>query len=306
MTASPARLSALILGIPNPVSMGIARGWMMAGHAIASVWYPQRLRTTSAFRQDRELSRQAPGVTLHGLEERARVVTRAVPRLAGWPDAVLAAQRLKPDVVLSLLYPDRIPADFLAALPERVFNLHPSLLPAYRGPDPVLNMLWDRTIRDHGGLTLHLVSPEFDRGDELARRKVPFPPDLNLSAYYMHLVKAGSELLSDALPSFLGGTLNACAQGETIGAPQGRRTPQEAVLTADLTTSHVEWLCRTIPQMTALRVDGLPPHFIVTGYAGAGARAQTPPDMSDGVASFDVRDGRVSVRVAADPTAPRT
>jgi hypothetical protein len=39
-------LSALILGVPNPVSMGIARGIMMAGHRLAAIWYPERLRKT--------------------------------------------------------------------------------------------------------------------------------------------------------------------------------------------------------------------------------------------------------------------
>ena len=42
-------------------------------------------------------------------------------------------------------------------------NLHPSLLPRYRGPDPVGRQLEvdDR----HFGVTLHLLDNRFDRGD---------------------------------------------------------------------------------------------------------------------------------------------
>lgn len=292
-------LTALILGVPNPVSMGIARGFMMAGHNVAAIWYPERLRNSLDFAQDRELARRAPGLTLHGLEERARVPVRAVKRLRDWPDASEAAKRLRADVVISLLYPDLITTPLLAAFPQRVVNVHPSLLPAYRGPNPIFNMLWDGAINAHGGLTLHLVSPEFDRGNILAQQAVAFPQDRNLSLYYMELVKAGSALLATELPRRVKGEWLGEPQPDDTSAPQANLKPKDALLSGALTRAHAEWLCATIPQMTPLRIEGLARTIIVRGFVSSEPQQrQRPPALADGLASFDVMDGHVTVRVA--------
>ena len=292
-------LSALILGVPNPVSMGIARGIMMAGHRLAAIWYPERLRKTPEMQQDRQLAQRAPGLTLHGMETRARVAVRAVPRFKSWTDAALAARRLDVDVVISLLYPDRITQSVLDAFPGRVINLHPSLLPAYRGPDPIFNMLWDETIDRHGGFTLHLVSPEFDRGSVLGRQAVAFPANRNLSAYYMELVKAGTSLLASHLPSLRKGPLVGEPQVDDGASPQGNRKPRDARLDASLTRARASWLCTTIPQMTARRIEGLAPTVHVTGFVSSVAqKTERPPAFADGLASFDVADGHVTVRAS--------
>jgi len=292
-------LSVLILGIPNPVSMGIARGLMLAGHRLAAIWYPERLRQSSALQQDRALSRQAPGLTLHGLETKAKVAVRAVPRFSAWPDGLLAMQRLSADVVISLLYPDRITQPLLDAFPGRVVNLHPSLLPAYRGPDPIFNMLWDETIDRYGGLTLHLVSPEFDRGGVLGRQAVAFTAGRSLSVYYMELVKAGTSLLASHLSALREGPLVGEPQVDVGVSPQGNRKPRDARLDSSMTRARVAWLCATIPQMTALRIEGLAPAVRVTGFVSSAARkTERPPAFADGLASFDVVDGHVTVRAS--------
>lgn len=298
MSAKP--LNALILGVPNPVSMGIARGWMMAGHKVAAVWYPERAARSRAFQQDLELSKRAPGVTMHGLADRAKVTVQPVKRMREWEGAVSAAKALEPDFVLSLLFPDRIPLPFLQAFQGRVLNLHPSLLPAYRGPAPIFNMLWDRTISEYSGLTLHLVSPEFDRGDVLGRVAVPFPASRNLSAYYMELVKAGTSLIAGQVPAFLSGSHAPEPQVDTHSAPQGNRKLRDAVLRGTMSAEHITWLSSTIPQMTPLRIEGLAANVIVAGPASIqGVQQKTPPIVMGGVAEFDAADARVRVPVKA-------
>ena len=299
MNPKPSPLSALILGIPNPVSMGIARGWQMAGYRIAAIWYPERLEKTLVFSQDRELAAKAPGLTLAGLRDRAGVSTRAIPRLKDWNGAVAAARTLKPDVVISLLFPDRITEPMLNAFPGRVVNLHPSLLPAYRGPHPVLNMLWDETIGEHSGFTLHLVSAAFDLGDIIARRAVPFPATRNVSAYYMELVKAGTGLLTEELSGYVRGTISPAPQDPDAPAPLGTRSPRRAILTPDLTAARIQWLCSTIPQVTRLVIEGLPDRIGVTAFVGPeGPPTGAPPLAAGDTVSLDASDARVSVRVS--------
>jgi methionyl-tRNA formyltransferase len=300
MTTNPSPLSALILGIPNPVSMGIARGWQMAGNRIASIWFPERLEKTFVFAQDRDLAAKAPGLTLTGLRDKAGVHTRAVPRLRDWSGSLAVARSLKPDVIISLLFPDRIPETLTRAFPGRIVNLHPSLLPAYRGPYPVLNMLWDETINKHSGFTLHLVSPEFDLGDIIAQRRVPFPATRNVSAYYMELVKAGAGLLTEELSGYFSGTISAVPQEPTAVAPQGKRSPRHAILTSDLSAARMHWLCATVPQVTRLVIDGLPDRVAAIGFLSEeGAPTGAPPHLAGDTVSMDAADARVRLRVSS-------
>lgn len=286
-------LSALILGAPNIVSMGIARGWMMAGHKIAAIWYPERLTGTKSFAQDRALAERAPGVTMHGIAARSGVATRAVPPLTSWSAGLNEIQALEPDVILSILFLDRIPPAVLDAYANRVLNLHPSMLPAYRGAAPIFNMLWDRTIDRHSGMTLHLVTPAFDRGDILGQTPVPYPEDRNLTAYYMQLVKAGTTLVTENIPRFISGTLTPTPQPDTP-APQGARNLNEAILTSAQSADEIAWLCATIPQMTALRVTGTPASVTIKRFAEIlGPNTNAPPKLGGAYLEMDAQDRRI-------------
>ena len=62
----------------------------------------------------------------------------------------------------------------LAAVDKAALNLHPSLLPAWRGADPLGAQL-EAGDTDFG-VTLHLLDSRFDRGDIVAQSALPAPP----------------------------------------------------------------------------------------------------------------------------------
>ncbi len=290
-------LNALFLGAPSVVSAGVARGWQLAGNGIAAFWYPERTAHTREFAQDRKLAKTAPGVSIHGLAERGGVPVRPVPPLAMWAEANAEAALLGADVVVSVLFLDRIPKTMLNAFPDRVVNLHPSLLPAYRGRWPTFNMLWDCTIDQFGGMTLHLVTPAYDAGDVLGQAHVGFPADRNLSVYYMRLVKAGAELLNDRVPRYLSNALDPERQA-TADARQGNRRPSQACLSPAQSAEEMQWLCAVIPQMTPLHIEGADADTIVTAFADTcGAPTGAPPAREGGSISMDARDARVRLRL---------
>ncbi len=75
------------------------------------------------------------------------------------------------DFLLVACWPELIDASSIAAVRCAALNLHPSLLPAYRGPNPINAQL---QAGDHRfGVSLHLLSPQFDRGDILAQAVLP-------------------------------------------------------------------------------------------------------------------------------------
>jgi phosphoribosylglycinamide formyltransferase-1 len=64
----------------------------------------------------------------------------------------------------------RLHEPFLAAFPDRILNLHPSLLPAFPGLDAI-RRAWEHGVRVTG-CTVHLVTSELDGGPILAQRAV--------------------------------------------------------------------------------------------------------------------------------------
>jgi len=62
-------------------------------------------------------------------------------------------------------------ASFISHFEGRILNIHPSLLPAYRGLDTHKRALADG-VKEHG-CTVHLVVPELDAGTIIAQAKVP-------------------------------------------------------------------------------------------------------------------------------------
>ena len=81
-------------------------------------------------------------------------------------------QRESVDYVILAGYLRKVPAGLIAAYPERILNIHPSLLPKFGGKGMYGSHV-HRAVLDAGetesGITVHLVNEEFDRGTILAQ-----------------------------------------------------------------------------------------------------------------------------------------
>jgi methionyl-tRNA formyltransferase len=99
---------------------------------------------------------------------------------------------LKPDLIVSAFFNQRIGPAVLGIAPA--LNIHPSLLPAFRGVDPVFYA----RLRDAPlGVTVHRVSPELDSGDIVAQE--PFDPGGSVLESTVALYARGAQLLIDTL-----------------------------------------------------------------------------------------------------------
>lgn len=90
----------------------------------------------------------------------------SVTRLAA-PEARAQLAALRPGLGCVACFPRRIPPELLGVPPLGFLNLHPSALPAYRGPAPIFWQLRDGLTRL--GLTVHLMDEGFDTGPTLAQ-----------------------------------------------------------------------------------------------------------------------------------------
>ena len=102
-------------------------------------------------------------------------------RLDGLADPTVADRLVSADadVVISVFFPFILPRALLERVRAPIVNLHPTLLPRYRGPTPLAAMLTEEAGDQFGGVTLHRIVPKVDAGPIIAAARVPLPPDRN-------------------------------------------------------------------------------------------------------------------------------
>jgi len=119
------------------------------------------------------------------------------------PAALTAAdavnlKALAPDLLITAAYGLRLPRAVLAAPRLGCVNVHPSLLPRWRGAAPVARAVEAGDAQS--GVTLMLMNEGLDRGDVLAARAVDIGAGETAGELGARLAAVGGALLVDALP----------------------------------------------------------------------------------------------------------
>jgi len=117
---------------------------------------------------------------------------------------------LDPDLLVVVAFGRLIPPDVLALAPLGGINLHPSLLPRYRGAAPIPRAI--AAGETATGVTVLHVSEELDAGDIILQRAVPNHPDDTAAILEGRLAGEGAGLLVEAV--------------HLLEADQAPRTPQ--------------------------------------------------------------------------------
>ncbi|MCS6909496.1 MAG: hypothetical protein NZM11_02860 [Anaerolineales bacterium] len=164
------------------------------------------------------------------LAHAANVPVWEVGRLRA-PETLNLLHALAPDVLVTACFPRLLPAPWLAAPRLSCLNLHPSLLPAYRGPEP---LFWQfRNAEPRTGVTLHFMDASADTGDIVAQAAVPFPDGLRYAEAEALTAQAGAELLVDALRRAGQGALPRRPQPDVGVSHAPRPAPPDLIIPAD-------------------------------------------------------------------------
>ena len=140
----------------------------------------------------------------------------AIPALAvsslRHPQTLSLLRALRPGVIVVACFPLILPTSLLRLPKHGCFNLHPSLLPAMRGSDP---LFWVFHEGYGAGISLHRMSERVDAGDLVAQKPLEFPDGITYAEAEHTCAQWGARLLLDAIRSLERGGLETYPQDET-------------------------------------------------------------------------------------------
>lgn len=147
------------------------------------------------------------------------------------PAFLTSLSRLKPDIIVVACFPWRLPATLLAIPSIVSLNIHPSLLPDGRGPEPVFwAFRWEL---QETGTTLHLLDQGLDTGPILRQERLAISPDDTMLTLEHALASLGARMLRELLANLHTRTLHSAPQAN--GPLRTARFP----LPGDLTVTTV-------------------------------------------------------------------
>jgi methionyl-tRNA formyltransferase len=121
------------------------------------------------------------------------------------PEVVETLRALQPDVGVVAAYGEILRRAVLEIPPLGYLNIHPSLLPLYRGPTPVAGaILAGETVT---GVTIMRLDPGMDSGPILAQAMVDLPPHARTGPLTDELFRLGATLLVEVLPRYVRGDI---------------------------------------------------------------------------------------------------
>lgn len=146
-----------------------------------------------------------------------------------------------PDFLFVACFPNRLPTALRQWPREWAINLHPSLLPAYRGPDPLFWQL------QHGetqtGFSLHLLAEALDAGPILLQKSVHLPQGASRGELDTLLAQQGTEALCTLLST---PSLNPHEQDHRIASYHPSPQSEDYVLNTHWSAEHAfNFICGT-------------------------------------------------------------
>lgn len=128
------------------------------------------------------------------------------------PTTLATLTSFQPDALCVACFSQRIPPPVLELPRYGCLNLHPSLLPAYRGPAP---LFWTfRNGEREAGATVHMMDEGLDTGDIVLQERITIPEGIRGEVLEERLARRGGRLMAEAVRSLAAGTASPRRQRE--------------------------------------------------------------------------------------------
>ena len=174
----------LFVGIPDMAYIGVD-GLLMAGVNIVGVLGPKKDHNMYGDFKNFVASRGLNFVEFDELDE---------------PALIQKIKDLEIDAAVVCSYNYKIPKVLMEATKDGFINVHPSMLPKYRGGNPYSRVIMNGETET--GVTIHFMDDGFDTGDIIAQKAYHIPTKATMGTIFNELNFIGIELLLQVLQAY--------------------------------------------------------------------------------------------------------
>ncbi len=192
-------------------------------------------------------------------------------------EARAAVRRVEPDLLVCVAYGRIFGPRFLSLFPRGGINLHPSLLPKYRGPAPIPAAILAGDAQT--GITVQYLAEKMDAGDIILQQPIELDGTETTGSLTGHCADSGAALVSEAVQAIQQGRVNTVSQDETNASYCRLLESRDAWINWSHTADHIERMVRAY--------DPWPGARTVFGDSWLRVHEATPVAIEDGRAGGD-------------------
>lgn len=163
--------------------------------------------------------------------------------LAG-PSAQKEIKGLEPDLIVVAAYGMMVPAEILEIPPHGCLNIHPSLLPKYRGASPIQASIANRDTET--GISIIRMSQKMDAGDIVAQIKIATAEKTTYPELEALLSQASASLLIKVIPDYLAGKIIPSKQNEKLATFTSLIKKEDGRINWNMPSTSIEAIIRAL------------------------------------------------------------
>jgi len=151
---------------------------------------------------------------------------------------------VKPELGVLASFGAVIPKKVLDLFPKGVLNLHPSLLPKYRGSSPVQTAILNGEKRT--GLTIIKMDEKIDHGPIVTQFEEEILPVDTAESLYYRLFSAGAKILKTILSAYLEGRIQLRSQDHSQATYTKKLTREDGKIDWQKPTEYLDRFIRAM------------------------------------------------------------
>ncbi len=151
---------------------------------------------------------------------------------------------LKPELFIVISYAQKLPKRLLEMAKYGCINVHPSLLPKYRGAGPLIGPILNGD--DVTGVTIMEMAEQLDAGDILAQEEMALDPKETVATLEVKAAEKGAEMLLKVIDGLAAGTIVPQPQNEEEHSYVKQISKEEGRIDFSKSAAEIERMIRAL------------------------------------------------------------